>query len=234
MVRFRSCPIESLDKPAFVKAVKDGTQVRTVVKTFQVTPRVAGKYAKELGVSFKRTGRPYGENRLLVQRGLAKCIQCKEVKSYTKDNWTILSKHVKTKWPGFTCKVCQRKRRRKVDSSLEGRLRKLMHDAKLRAKAKHLAIDIDEGFILELLRLQNSKCFYIKRELTPVANNWNTMSLDRKDPNAGYTKDNLVICCDIINRMKSYLNVPDFISLAKLIASGGDADMPVPNIKRMV
>ena len=234
MAQFRSRSLESLDKPAFIKAVKAGTQVRTVASTFQITPRVAGRYAKELGVSFKRTGRPYGENRLLVQRGLARCIQCKEIKPYTKDNWTILSEHVKTKWPGFTCKICQRKRRRKVDCSLKGRLQNLMHDARSRSKKKHLAIDIDNEFLLELLRLQDNKCFYIKRELTPETNHWNTMSIDRKDPSGGYTRDNIVLCCDIINRMKSYLNVQDFITVSKLVATEGVADVPPLNIKRLV
>ena len=43
-------------------------------------------------------------------------------------------------------------------------------------------------------------------------------SIDRIDSNKGYTKDNIVLCCFYINKMKNNLETKDFVEICKIIA----------------
>ena len=42
--------------------------------------------------------------------------------------------------------------------------------------------------------------------------------IDRIDSNKGYTKDNVISCCEMCNRMKSDYNVKDWLRKVKTIA----------------
>lgn len=53
-------------------------------------------------------------------------------------------------------------------------------------------------------------CAYTGEVLTLERNKLNIVSVDRIDSNKGYTKDNVVFCCSIINIMKTYLTVAEF------------------------
>jgi hypothetical protein len=43
------------------------------------------------------------------------------------------------------------------------------------------------------------------------------MSVDRVDSNKGYVKDNIVLCCSIINSMKNTLSTEEFFSIIKVL-----------------
>lgn len=43
------------------------------------------------------------------------------------------------------------------------------------------------------------------------------ISVDRIDSSKGYTKDNVQLVCDIVNRMKLDLNMSKFVELCKII-----------------
>lgn len=60
-------------------------------------------------------------------------------------------------------------------------------------------------------------CYYSGEVLTLKCNKENTVSLDRKDNNQGYTKDNVCFCTKRINRMKSTLSDVEFINLCEKI-----------------
>ena len=70
-------------------------------------------------------------------------------------------------------------------------------------------------------------CHYTGKELTTNPNHQNTVSLDRVDSNKGYTKDNVVLCCEIVNRMKQELSCKDFFSYCRLIIHIAD-NTPFP------
>ncbi len=61
-------------------------------------------------------------------------------------------------------------------------------------------------------------CHYIGVPLTCEINHYNTISLDRVDNSKGYTEDNVVFCCQFINKMKQDLTYDQFICTCKMIA----------------
>jgi len=74
---------------------------------------------------------------------------------------------------------------------------------------------------------QNGLCFYtgiplkLKTENKPGHLEFNLLSVDRSDPTKGYTKDNIVLCCNSINMLKGTASISDmekifdYISIAK-------------------
>jgi len=95
--------------------------------------------------------------------------------------------------------------------SLKGRICVWKHSAKSRNIAWHLNDD-DFKSIPE-------NCYYTGLKLTFNSNRLNTISLDRKDNTKAHTKDNVVFCCQIINKMKLDNTYSDFINYCHLIAN---------------
>jgi len=60
-------------------------------------------------------------------------------------------------------------------------------------------------------------CHYTGKPLTLEANHFNTISIERLDSSKGYTKENVVFCCETINRMKQELSYDDFIETCHTI-----------------
>jgi len=90
-------------------------------------------------------------------------------------------------------------------STLEGRFVHWRAGAKKRGLEFSITIDDLKNYKL--------KCYYTGRELTYEPHQLNTVSLDRIDSNKGYTKDNVVFCCDCVNVGKSDLALEEFVKM---------------------
>ncbi|MED5076394.1 hypothetical protein P9851_03575 [Geobacillus stearothermophilus] len=79
-----------------------------------------------------------------------------------------------------------------------------------------------EKLIKHFYAVQKGKCFYtgIQMEIPQQEhdNNDYSVSIDRLDNTKGYTPDNIVLCCNIVNRMKNALSYEKFIELCDKIA----------------
>lgn len=73
--------------------------------------------------------------------------------------------------------------------------------------------------LLEIYKSQNGVCFYTHKPMVFHNKDDDSLSIDRLDSSKGYTKDNVVLCRWIINRVKNDLSKEDFIGTCKLIAS---------------
>lgn len=60
-------------------------------------------------------------------------------------------------------------------------------------------------------------CYYTNDQLTLKRNQQNTISLDRIDSKKGYIHGNVVICQQIVNKMKSNLSESDFLNFCRKI-----------------
>lgn len=60
-------------------------------------------------------------------------------------------------------------------------------------------------------------CFYTGLPLDFMVNSPTLVSLDRVDSNGGYTKENVVFCCAIVNQMKLEMSVDQFVSTCRRI-----------------
>lgn len=76
--------------------------------------------------------------------------------------------------------------------------------------------DLTPEYIKELLEKQNYKCYYTNQTL-----NYNNLhyqpTIDRIDSSKGYIQGNIVICCNIINVMKSDQTLEEFKSNIDLL-----------------
>ncbi len=98
-------------------------------------------------------------------------------------------------------------------ATLKGRFIRWKAQAKIRNKEFSIS--------LEFLKTLPKVCFYTGSVLTCEPNHMNTISLDRIDSSKGYIEGNVVFCCQIINKMKTDLNIEEFKNWCKLIVQHG-------------
>lgn len=89
----------------------------------------------------------------------------------------------------------------------------------IKSKKRGTEITIVGQDLVELYNLQKGKCFYSGIEIihSPGIHAYNSISVDRLDPNKGYTKENIVLCAFAINSFKGGLNEQEFKELIKQI-----------------
>ncbi len=119
------------------------------------------------------------------------------------------------------CKKCKAKNRSVI--------RDMLQNAKKRVKKRNWDFDITIDFLIQLNIKQNSRCAYTNEKL-----NWkiasvkgirlmDRASLDRIDPTKGYTKDNVHLIMDFVNRMKSNRTEKEFVRICRLIIEKWDS-----------
>ena len=91
-------------------------------------------------------------------------------------------------------------------------LKLLLNSIKNGAKRRNLEFKIDLEFLLDCWEKQNGKCYYTKIDMKYIAFKKDPfqVSIDRIDSSKGYTKDNVVLCCQSINYMKNDYYIDDF------------------------
>ena len=75
------------------------------------------------------------------------------------------------------------------------------------------ADDLTIEFLDELLEQQEFKCFYSGLPIDAKTRNGITASLDRRDSNRGYERDNVQFTCIKVNFMKHVISDAEFIEL---------------------
>ena len=105
-------------------------------------------------------------------------------------------------------------------------LQEMKHGAKQRAKKKGIEYGINDKDILEINEQQKGLCAY-----SGILLNWdynskgpirgvaptNRASIDRIDSTKGYTKDNIQLLADIVNRMKLTSSYTEFLNYCRLV-----------------
>jgi hypothetical protein len=78
----------------------------------------------------------------------------------------------------------------------------------------NLPCDLTGQILLEIFEKQNRKCYYSGIEMVHNVgiSQYNSISVERKDPNMGYVKDNVVLCAFAINSFKGSLSEEEFKS----------------------
>lgn len=93
-------------------------------------------------------------------------------------------------------------------------------------KRKNITLELSEKDIKDQYIKQDGKCAVTGLKMTRIAHQkkkgkdahyWN-ISIDRIDSNKPYTKDNIQLVCNVVNRMKIDMNHKDFILLCKYVS----------------
>lgn len=146
------------------------------------------------------------------------CFKCKETKPTTE-----FFKHRQTKdgfhsWCKRCCTIGNGKSRDKLNSTIEGRAKVFLQNAKKSAVKRNQVFDLKINDIVDCWNSQSKICAYSGREMTLKQGQLNTVSIERIDSAIGYTKDNTILVCNAVNRMKSDFKLSDFVGLCSDIS----------------
>jgi len=98
--------------------------------------------------------------------------------------------------------------------------------SRVSAAARDIIFTITEADLLDKYNKQKGKCFYTGLYLN-LTNGPHKISIDRMDSSGGYEKDNIVLCCVIVNIMKSDFHVQDFLSICKSITENNQFKLSI-------
>jgi hypothetical protein len=111
------------------------------------------------------------------------------------------------------CKDCLHKTRTdKVNSSFESFIGQRVALLKNRSKKLGVPFNLDKRFLVEMYKKQDGLCFYTGEPMVLKfgdGKNRHALSVDRVVPKLGYTKDNVVLCSNLINTLKGTLKLSE-------------------------
>lgn len=144
-------------------------------------------------------------------KGLRKCTACRQVKPLTREFF-----RPRSAW----CRECDNLSKlaygySNVNAMLSGRLAA----AKTRAKVKGIPFTLTLEALLMKWKEQQGKCFYTGSAMTHTRNDEKVVSLDRLDNHGGYTPENVVLCCSVINDMKGRMSVESFLNWCRAVTA---------------
>jgi hypothetical protein len=147
------------------------------------------------------------------------CFKCKEESSYE-----FFFKHSQTpdgyhSWCKKCCTEGNIKSRNKQNSTIEGRARVFLLNAKRAALKRKQDFSLEIKDIVDFWNEQSQICAYSGRQMTLLAGQLNTVSIERINSSIGYTKDNTILVCQAINRMKSDFEFDDFYNFCRDVAT---------------
>lgn len=148
------------------------------------------------------------------------CINCKQVLPIKNFYSSVLRRKKIYSNYSSRCKQCSAQYYKNwISTSCQRRATVLLNTAKSHSKRKNTPFFITVDDIINQYEIQNGKCYYSGRELSYVTNDKNIMSIDRINPELGYTKNNIVLCCWRVNKMKAGYTTQDFMELCKDVVS---------------
>ena len=115
------------------------------------------------------------------------------------------------------------------DRNLMSLIRSRLVEARGRAKKfNQIVPDVDEDFLLNLLENQNRKCALTGIKLVLNKKSPLSPSLDKIEPDKGYTKGNVQWLSWAVNRAKGDLDMNDFVTMCKRIVEVSERATAIP------
>jgi hypothetical protein len=146
------------------------------------------------------------------------CFRCKEQKPqglFFKHGLTSDGYH---SWCKDCCTEGNKRSRAKQNSTIEGRAKVFLQNAKKSAANRRQAFALEISDVVGFWEAQAGICAYSGRSMTLEAGELHTVSIERIDSAQGYTPENTILVCHAINRMKSNFEFDDFYALCKDVA----------------
>ena len=146
------------------------------------------------------------------------CFCCKTNKPHSlffKHNQTVDGYH---SWCKECCTVGNKRSRVKQNSTIEGRAKIFLQNAKKSAIKRQQLFEITVSDVVNCWNAQKNICAYSGRLMTLDAGQLNTVSIERIDSKIGYTGKNTILVCQAINRMKSDFEFDAFYDLCRDVA----------------
>lgn len=157
--------------------------------------------------------------------GKKKCFKCKEIKlveQFSKNRSTFdgYQKCCKECFANYdSVKKGYIKKNKLLKTDLEVYLRNKTSYLERKCKLKNLNFDLNKEWLFEQYQKQNGKCYYSN---LPIKHNegchqYDSISVERLDPNLGYIKTNVVLASFAINSFKGMMNENEFKDYLNII-----------------
>lgn len=200
---------------------EEGFSHTQAAKRFNVSKDIISQRARKFNLLTPRAKR-MKEQREHEKQGLRSCASCKEIQPL--NNYTPIS-------GGYLNSNCKRCVNDYIlewgQTSIDHRMRIHLPHTKAQAKRRGIKFDLKHEDIIQLWGNQDHRCFFTGELMTCRSNQRNTVSIDRLDSSKGYAKENVVLCCNVVNLMKQNLSVEELQSWCKKILAhlGGARDV---------
>lgn len=168
----------------------------------------------------------------VVENGQKKCFRCNQ--------WKNLSEFNKCpKLSGGVAKLCRdchnshpsvikcekkrlKKKRNSFKDDFDLYIKCRVSSIKSRCSKKKIPFNLTSDFLKEIWEKQKGLCYYSHLPMISDGKEvnfqkWSSPSIDKKNPNKGYVKNNVVWCCFAVNAFKQRKSEKDFIKIVKNI-----------------
>lgn len=185
--------------------------------------RFNAEYPEWAAAARKQRAKDWERGRALVLKALEVCKNIHEAMEYTglkRSTFDMRIRYMRERGvevvvpPGFYRDKDMDGPRGEMVVSLDRRLRSYQ----ARAEKKGLLFDLDREWVRHICERQQGKCMYTGWDMT-VEPGPKQVTVDRVDPNLGYTKSNCVLACWAANTAKSNLGLTEFAELAHAVST---------------
>lgn len=146
----------------------------------------------------------------------SKCGQKKPSVNFYKSNGTKDGLH---SWCRGCCSEGNVRSRDKLNSTIEGRAKTFLFNAKKSAKKRGHEFNLNAEDIVLYWNQQGGFCAYSGRAMTLEPKKLNTVSIERINSKIGYIPDNTILVCRAINTMKSDFELEDFFYFCRDVSN---------------
>ncbi len=104
------------------------------------------------------------------------------------------------------------KRKKSLKTDLKLYLRNKTSGLSKKCEVKNMLFDLNKEFLYDLYLKQNGNCYYtgIKIKHNKGCHQYDSISVERLNPDKGYTKDNTVLAAFAINSFKGMMSEKEF------------------------
>lgn len=146
------------------------------------------------------------------------CFRCKTSKPLTGFFRHHLTADGLHSWCKECCNEGNVRSRTKANSQIGTRAKVFLRNAAKAAVKRNQEFSLTAMDIVEMWDLQSAICPYSGREMTLEAGKLETVSIERIDSQIGYTRENTILVCNAVNRMKSDFSMHEFYDLCSDVA----------------
>ena len=144
----------------------------------------------------------------------AKCSEKKSTGNFFKHDRTQDGFH---SWCKDCCKLGQKDYIKRKYKDFDGRIKDFIRNCKNSAKKRGQECTINRDDLIKIWEDQAGKCKYSGIEMTTQPGEMESVSVERISSEIGYTKENIVLVCNCVNRMKSDLRLDEFLFICSKI-----------------
>lgn len=146
------------------------------------------------------------------------CFKCKaknSIKMFYKSSNTSDGLH---SWCKQCCQIGNKESISRRYSCFENRVKTFLHTCKKSSIKRGHEFTLTSKDLIDAWYEQQGMCAYSGIEMTVQAAQFTSVSVERINNDIGYTRENTVLVCNAVNKMKTNLPYKDFVTFCKAIS----------------